>query len=56
MLLINSNILTVLPTPAPPNRPTLPPLANGQIKSITLIPVSNNSTDGDNSLNSGAFW
>src|SRR5260364_80934 len=40
MLLINSIILTVLPTPAPPNRPTLPPLANGQIKSITLMPVS----------------
>ncbi|MDC4227526.1 MAG: hypothetical protein MPW15_25695 [Candidatus Manganitrophus sp.] len=23
-------MMTVLPTPAPPNRPTLPPLANGQ--------------------------
>jgi hypothetical protein len=27
MLLISSIMLTVLPTPAPPNRPTLPPLA-----------------------------
>jgi hypothetical protein len=31
MLLISSIMLTVLPTPAPPNRPTLPPLANGQV-------------------------
>jgi hypothetical protein len=29
MLLISSIMFTVLPTPAPPNRPTLPPLANG---------------------------
>src|SRR2546430_9284851 len=29
MLLMSSSMLTVLPTPAPPNRPTLPPLANG---------------------------
>ena len=48
-------MLTVLPTPAPPNRPTLPPFAKGHIKSITLIPVSSNSIDGDRSLNSGAF-
>ena len=40
MLLISSISVTVLPTPAPPNRPTLPPLAIGIIKSITLIPVS----------------
>jgi hypothetical protein len=39
MLLISSIMFTVLPTPAPPNRPTLPPLANGQIRSITLMPV-----------------
>ena len=38
-------MLTVLPTPAPPNKPTLPPFANGQIKSMTLIPVSSNSLD-----------
>ena len=43
-------MLTVLPTPAPPNKPTLPPFANGQIKSITLIPVSSNSAAGANSL------
>ena len=30
---------TVLPTPAPPNAPTLPPLRNGQIRSMTLMPV-----------------
>ena len=36
-------MVTVLPTPAPPNRPILPPLANGQIRSITLMPVSSSS-------------
>ena len=49
-------MLTVLPTPAPPNKPTLPPLAKGQTKSITLMPVSSKSTDGDNSSNLGAAW
>ena len=44
MFLINSIRITVLPTPAPPNNPTLLPLANGQIKSTTLIPVSSNCT------------
>ncbi|CSI54164.1 Uncharacterised protein [Vibrio cholerae] len=43
MLLISSIMLTVLPTPAPPNRPILPPFANGQIRSITLTPVSKSS-------------
>ena len=38
-MLINSCINTVLPTPAPPNKPILPPFAYGSIKSITLIPV-----------------
>ena len=47
-------MLTVLPTPAPPNRPTLPPLANGQTRSITLMPVSSRSTDGLSSSNFGA--
>ena len=56
MLLINSIMFTVLPTPAPPNKPTLPPFANGQTKSITLMPVSSNSTDGDNSSKRGAAW
>ncbi len=46
MLLMSSIIVTVLPTPAPPNRPILPPLANGQIRSTTLMPVSSSSTDG----------
>jgi hypothetical protein len=31
---------TVLPTPAPPKMPILPPLANGQTRSMTLMPVS----------------
>src|SRR5689334_18980359 len=56
MLLMSSIMLTVLPTPAPPNRPILPPFANGQIRSITLIPVSSSSVDGDSSSNAGAFW
>ncbi len=36
-------MMTVLPTPAPPKTPILPPLANGQIRSMTLMPVSNTS-------------
>ena len=47
-------MFTVFPTPAPPKSPTLPPFANGQIKSITLIPVSSNSVAGANSLYAGA--
>ena len=35
--------VTVLPTPAPPNKPTLPPLEIGMIRSITLMPVSRSS-------------
>jgi hypothetical protein len=53
MLLISSIMFTVLPTPAPPNRPTLPPLANGQIRSITLMPVSSSSCEGDSSSYAG---
>ena len=45
MLLISSMMTTVLPTPAPPNAPILPPFRNGQIRSITLMPVV--STCGD---------
>ena len=37
---------TVLPTPAPPNRPILPPLAYGASRSMTLMPVSKISTTG----------
>ena len=36
-------IITVLPTPAPPNSPTLPPFAYGARRSTTLIPVSKTS-------------
>ena len=54
MLLINSWINTVLPTPAPPKRPILPPLAYGSIKSITLIPVNNTSVAVERSSNRGA--
>src|SRR6478752_3445927 len=32
---------TVLPTPAPPNRPILPPCTYGVSRSMTLMPVSN---------------
>ena len=37
---INSVMTTVLPTPAPPKIPVLPPLVKGAIRSMTLIPVS----------------
>ena len=33
-------LMTVLPVPAPPNSPTLPPRARGAIRSTTLMPVS----------------
>ena len=54
MLRINSIRITVLPTPAPPNKPTLEPFANGQIKSTTLIPVSRISISDACSENVGA--
>ena len=41
MLWIISVSSTVLPTPAPPNRPALPPRSSGISTSITLMPVSN---------------
>ena len=47
MLLINSMITTVLPTPAPPKAPTLPPFRNGQIRSMTLMPVVRTCGDVD---------
>ncbi len=37
---IISWISTVLPTPAPPNRPILPPCTYGVSRSITLMPVT----------------
>src|SRR6266550_4762524 len=47
-------MMTVFPTPAPPNRPILPPFTNGAIRSMTLIPVSNTSVLGSRSTNFGA--
>ena len=54
MFVISSCIRTVLPTPAPPNRPILPPFKYGANKSTTFIPVSSISAVGCNSSNSGA--
>ena len=45
---------TVLPTPAPPNRPILPPLTYGVSRSRTLIPVSRISVLGSSWSNGGA--
>src|SRR5258706_1483473 len=44
MLRMSSCTMTVLPVPAPPNRPIFEPLANVQMRSMTLIPVSRIST------------
>ena len=44
---------TVLPTPAPPNRPILPPFTNGAIRSTTLMPVSKISVFGSRLTKSG---
>src|SRR5207253_9889705 len=44
MLRMSSWTMTVLPVPAPPNNPIFEPLANVQIRSMTLIPVSRIST------------
>ena len=52
--LIISVISTVLPTPAPPNRPILPPATYGVSRSMTLMPVSNMRADGSRASNSGA--
>ena len=46
-------MMTVLPTPAPPKMPILPPFLNGQIRSMTLIPVSKTSTSVVCSSNGG---
>ena len=54
MLFINSIIITVLPTPAPPNNPIFPPFEYGARRSITLIPVSKISVSVDWSVNFGA--
>jgi hypothetical protein len=48
---------TVLPTPAPPKRPILPPLAYGASRSTTLMPVTSTSASVDCSVNSGgSVW
>ncbi len=54
---ISSWMMTVLPTPAPPKMPILPPFLNGQMRSMTLRPVSNTSTSVDCWSNAGgARW
>ncbi len=45
---------TVLPTPAPPNRPILPPLTYGVSRSMTLMPVQNTSVFDSSWSNVGA--
>ena len=52
-LWISSWISTVLPSPAPPKRPILPPFTYGAIRSMTLMPVSKISAVGDRSRNAG---
>jgi hypothetical protein len=47
-------MITVLPTPAPPNSPTFPPFEYGAKRSTTLIPVSNISVLVDCSSKVGA--
>src|SRR5664279_3737291 len=44
---------TVLPTPAPPNRPILPPTTYGVSRSMTLMPVGNISVLLSSSANGG---
>ena len=39
-LLMSSWMMTVLPTPAPPKSPVLPPLTKGSTRSMALMPVS----------------
>ena len=51
---MNSWRSTVLPTPAPPIRPALPPRGNGASRSMTLIPVSRNSVPRRWSTSEGA--
>ena len=50
-------MMTVFPTPAPPNIPIFPPRTYGSRRSMTLIPVSNISTRGSRSSNAGgSLW
>ena len=50
---MSSWISTVLPTPAPPKSPTLPPLMYGAIRSTHLRPVSKISIFGERSRKAG---
>src|SRR3954447_2386560 len=52
---IISWISTVLPTPAPPNRPILPPWTYGVSRSMTLMPVWNISVFDSSWSNAGAL-
>ncbi len=52
-LLMSSWMTTVLPTPAPPKRPILPPFTNGAMRSMTLMPVSKICVLGSRSTKSG---
>src|SRR3712207_6460345 len=52
---IISWISTVLPTPAPPNRPILPPCTYGVSRSMTLMPVSSISVLPSSWSNDGAL-
>ena len=45
--------MTVLPTPAPPKSPILPPFTNGATRSTTLMPVSKTSVFGSRLTKSG---
>ena len=57
MLWMSSMMMTVLPTPAPPNRPILPPCRYGSSRSMTLMPVSNifSSVDCSSSVGAGRW-
>ncbi len=52
--LMSSIIVTVLPTPAPPKRPTLPPSRTGRWGGKTLRCNLNRSFNGESSSNVGA--
>ena len=56
MLWIISVSSTVLPTPAPPNRPALPPRSSGTSTSMTLIPVWNTSERVERCASGGGDW
>ena len=52
-LWMSSWMSTVLPRPAPPKKPTFPPLTNGAMRSMTLSPVSKISSFGERSRKAG---